>query len=182
MLKKHAPKNINTHLLAFEVSFRQKKPLLCLQAIFKAQSIDPNHWQLHANIIRFLAIGMMLRSSNSQFFRAAAQGILEWRAYEYTLRLSSMHNRLTTQHTPVSYSCSWEDPKRDSSIERTTHPPSRTIVRDRKEHNLETQHIGGLGQPAHEPARRPSDSRPITFCMGHAAQPLKEHIPHTPRI
>eukprot|EP00794_Sanderia_malayensis_P006947 gene6947-7727_t len=48
-----AKDRIETHLMAFEIYDRKKKPLLMLQSIKRAFSLDPKHPQLHECIIRF---------------------------------------------------------------------------------------------------------------------------------
>jgi len=47
-------KSVKTHLLAFEIYFRKGKPLLMLQAIKKAISLDASSEQLHSCLVRFL--------------------------------------------------------------------------------------------------------------------------------
>jgi hypothetical protein len=47
-------KSINTHLLAFEIYLRKGKPLLMLQSIKKAISLDANSKVLHSCMVRFL--------------------------------------------------------------------------------------------------------------------------------
>uniref|UniRef100_A0A8D8ZZN1 N-alpha-acetyltransferase 15, NatA auxiliary subunit n=1 Tax=Cacopsylla melanoneura TaxID=428564 RepID=A0A8D8ZZN1_9HEMI len=43
---------IETHLMAFEIYFRRKKPLLMLQSIKRAWGLDPTHPTLHTCLIR----------------------------------------------------------------------------------------------------------------------------------
>lgn len=47
-------KNINTHLLAFEIYYRKGKVLLMLRAIKQALEVDPSHTQLHSCLARFV--------------------------------------------------------------------------------------------------------------------------------
>merc|ERR1712130_878594 len=47
-------KNINTHLLAFEIYYRKGKALLMLRAVKQGLAIDPNNAALHSCLARFL--------------------------------------------------------------------------------------------------------------------------------
>merc|ERR1719346_831732 len=47
-------KNINTHLLAFEIYYRKGKTLLMLRAVKQGLAIDPNNTALHSCLARFL--------------------------------------------------------------------------------------------------------------------------------
>ena len=47
-------KNINTHLLAFEIYYRKGKALLMLRSIKQALEVDPTNTQLHSCLARFL--------------------------------------------------------------------------------------------------------------------------------
>jgi len=54
-LKIFAPKNLDTHLLAFEVYIRKKKYLLALQAVKKASELNSDHPEVHKLKIRFFS-------------------------------------------------------------------------------------------------------------------------------
>jgi len=54
-LKLFAPKNLDTHLLAFEVYIRKKKYLLALQAVKKASELNSDHPEVHKLKIRFFS-------------------------------------------------------------------------------------------------------------------------------
>ncbi|XP_071447544.1 N-alpha-acetyltransferase 15, NatA auxiliary subunit [Hetaerina americana] len=45
--------NIETHLMAFEIYYRKERPLLMMQSIKKAHSLEPENPQLHSCVIRF---------------------------------------------------------------------------------------------------------------------------------
>ncbi|KAL1460224.1 hypothetical protein WDU94_012154, partial [Cyamophila willieti] len=47
-----AKDRIETHLMAFEIYFRRKKPLLMLQSVKRAWDLDPTHPTLHTCLIR----------------------------------------------------------------------------------------------------------------------------------
>lgn len=53
MLAKYAPKNLETWTLQYDVAMRRKKPMLALQALFKARSIDSESSELFSRIIDF---------------------------------------------------------------------------------------------------------------------------------
>ena len=53
ILSKYAPKNIDTWILQYDVSVRNNKPLLALQAICKATAIDENHPDLFVRLVDF---------------------------------------------------------------------------------------------------------------------------------
>lgn len=53
MLVKYAPKIVNTWILQYEVAMRLKKPMLALQALFKARSLDSDSTDLFVRIIDF---------------------------------------------------------------------------------------------------------------------------------
>lgn len=53
MLTKYAPTNLATWFLQYDVAVRQKKPLLALQALFKARSIDLNDSELFLRTVDF---------------------------------------------------------------------------------------------------------------------------------
>jgi len=55
-LKLFAPKNLETHLLAFEVYIRKKKYLLALQAVKKASELNSDHPEVHKIKVRFFAM------------------------------------------------------------------------------------------------------------------------------
>lgn len=50
-----ASEKLETHLLAFEIYYRKDKPLLMLQSIKRAWSLDPTHPNVHCNLVRFHA-------------------------------------------------------------------------------------------------------------------------------
>jgi NMDA receptor-regulated protein 1 len=51
MLAKYAPENLTTWILQYDVSMRRKKPMLALQALFKARSLDAESSELFTRII-----------------------------------------------------------------------------------------------------------------------------------
>merc|ERR1712071_410891 len=51
-LQDFGSKNIETHLLAFEVYSRKRKPLLMVQSVKRALKVDANHPELHSCLIR----------------------------------------------------------------------------------------------------------------------------------
>jgi hypothetical protein len=53
ILSKHAPKNITTWILQYDVSVRRKKALLALQSLFKARALDPESGDLISRIVDF---------------------------------------------------------------------------------------------------------------------------------
>jgi NMDA receptor-regulated protein 1 len=53
MLAKFSPKNLETWTLQYDVSMRRKKPMLALQALFKARSIDSESSELFSRIVDF---------------------------------------------------------------------------------------------------------------------------------
>ena len=53
ILSKHAPKNITTWILQYDVSIRRSKTLLALQALFKARALDPESGDLITRIVDF---------------------------------------------------------------------------------------------------------------------------------
>lgn len=53
MLAKFAPKNLETWILQYDVAVRRKKPMLALQALFKARSIDGESSELFVRIVDF---------------------------------------------------------------------------------------------------------------------------------
>lgn len=58
-----AARRIETHLMAFEIYFRKKKPLLMLQSIKRAHRLDPNNPKLHSCLI--LCHGYLTRRQGS---------------------------------------------------------------------------------------------------------------------
>lgn len=51
-----ASKNIETHLMAFEIYYRKGKLLLMLQSIKRAHRLEPNNSELHTCIVRFVEL------------------------------------------------------------------------------------------------------------------------------
>ena len=49
-----ANKNINTHLLAFEIYYRKGKVLLMLRSLKQALAVQPDNLKLHSCVVRFL--------------------------------------------------------------------------------------------------------------------------------
>jgi hypothetical protein len=49
----YAPKRLETWILHYDVSIRRKKPLMALQALHKARSIDPESTELFSRIVDF---------------------------------------------------------------------------------------------------------------------------------
>jgi hypothetical protein len=52
-LARYAPKRLETWILQYDVSILRKKPLLALQALHKARSIDPESTELFTRIVDF---------------------------------------------------------------------------------------------------------------------------------
>ncbi|KAF2359904.1 N-terminal acetyltransferase A auxiliary subunit [Trinorchestia longiramus] len=48
------PRRLHTHLLAFSIHLRRNKPLLMLQCLKRAWSVDRDHPELHTSIVQFL--------------------------------------------------------------------------------------------------------------------------------
>jgi N-alpha-acetyltransferase 15/16, NatA auxiliary subunit len=53
MLAKFAPQNLETWILQYDLAVRRKKPMLALQALFKARNIDPESSELFSRIVDF---------------------------------------------------------------------------------------------------------------------------------
>jgi hypothetical protein len=53
MLASYAPKTLETWILQYDVSVRRKKPLMALQALHKARSIDPESSELFSRVVDF---------------------------------------------------------------------------------------------------------------------------------
>jgi NMDA receptor-regulated protein 1 len=53
MLAKYAPKNLETWILQYDVAVRRKKPMLALQALYKAKSIDSESHNLFSRMVDF---------------------------------------------------------------------------------------------------------------------------------
>jgi hypothetical protein len=53
MLASYAPKSLVTWILQYDVSIRRKKPLMALQALHKARSIDPESCELFSRVVDF---------------------------------------------------------------------------------------------------------------------------------
>lgn len=53
MLAKYAPKNLRTWILQYDVAMRRKKPMLAMQALFKARSLDPDDSELFLRTVDF---------------------------------------------------------------------------------------------------------------------------------
>jgi peptide alpha-N-acetyltransferase len=53
MLASYAPKSLETWILQYDVSIRRKKPLMALQALHKARSIDPESCELFSRVVDF---------------------------------------------------------------------------------------------------------------------------------
>ena len=53
ILEKHAAKNFETHILAFEVHLRRKKFLLALRAMLRALRMDATHSETHKAVMAF---------------------------------------------------------------------------------------------------------------------------------
>lgn len=51
-----ASKNIETHLMAFEIYYRKGKVLLMLQSIKRAYRLEPNNCELHTCLVRFVEL------------------------------------------------------------------------------------------------------------------------------
>ncbi|XP_034241191.1 N-alpha-acetyltransferase 16, NatA auxiliary subunit [Thrips palmi] len=51
-----ASKNIETHLMAFEIYYRKGKLLLMLQSIKRAFNLEPNNCELHTCLVRFVEL------------------------------------------------------------------------------------------------------------------------------
>ncbi|XP_003742914.1 N-alpha-acetyltransferase 15, NatA auxiliary subunit [Galendromus occidentalis] len=54
-LQELSPKNIETHLLAYEIYMRTGKPLLMLQCLKRAHRLQPDHPQLHVCLAHFVS-------------------------------------------------------------------------------------------------------------------------------
>lgn len=53
LLTRYAPKNLETWLLRYDVAIRRKKPLMALQALYKARALAPDDSGLFARIVDF---------------------------------------------------------------------------------------------------------------------------------
>jgi peptide alpha-N-acetyltransferase len=53
ILASYAPKTLETWILHYDVSIRRKKPLMALQALHKARSIDPESCELFSRVVDF---------------------------------------------------------------------------------------------------------------------------------
>jgi hypothetical protein len=53
MLATYAPKSLETWILQYDVSILRKKPLMALQALHKARSIDPESCELFPRVVDF---------------------------------------------------------------------------------------------------------------------------------
>jgi hypothetical protein len=53
ILASYAPKSLETWILQYDVSIRRKKPLMALQALHKARSIDPESCELFSRVVDF---------------------------------------------------------------------------------------------------------------------------------
>ena len=53
MLAQFAPQNLETWILQYDTALRRKKPLLCLQALFKARAVDEDSHELFTRIVDF---------------------------------------------------------------------------------------------------------------------------------
>jgi len=76
-LQEFGSKHIETHLLAFEVYLRKRKPLLMVQSVKRALKADPDHPELHSCLIRlfrFLEEGKLLSDTVSN---AAVAAVLQ---------------------------------------------------------------------------------------------------------
>lgn len=76
-LQEFASNRIETHLLAFEVYLRKRKPLLMVQSVKRALKVDANHPELHSCLIRlfrFLDEGKLLSDAVSN---AAVAAVLQ---------------------------------------------------------------------------------------------------------
>jgi NMDA receptor-regulated protein 1 len=54
MLAQFAPQNLETWILQYDTAMRRKKPLLALQALFKARSVDVDSSELFSRIVDFV--------------------------------------------------------------------------------------------------------------------------------
>jgi len=66
-------KNINTHLLAFEIYYRKGRVLLMLQAIQRGYKADPDHPSFHWCLVRFLRFV----EKGSSSFPPAIKGVIQ---------------------------------------------------------------------------------------------------------
>lgn len=53
ILASYAPKCLETWILQYDVSIRRKKPLMALQALHKARSVDPESCELFSRVVHF---------------------------------------------------------------------------------------------------------------------------------
>jgi hypothetical protein len=53
ILANYAPKTLETWILQYDVSIRRKKPLMALQALHKARSIEPESCELFSRVVDF---------------------------------------------------------------------------------------------------------------------------------
>lgn len=72
-LQQLASKNINTHLLAFEIYYRKGRVLLMLQAIQRGYKADPDHPSFHWCLVRFLRFV----EKGSSSFPPAIKGVIQ---------------------------------------------------------------------------------------------------------
>jgi len=53
MLSKYAPNRLQTWMLQYDVAMRRKKPMLAMQALYRARSLDPGSSELFVRTIEF---------------------------------------------------------------------------------------------------------------------------------